>query len=38
LNFKDALEFAANLNSMTRKTEEFKKGIESFLKKEKLEW
>ncbi|MBI5214167.1 MAG: enoyl-CoA hydratase/isomerase family protein [Ignavibacteriae bacterium] len=38
LSFKDALEFAANLNSMTRKTEEFKKGIESFLKKEKLEW
>ncbi len=38
LSFKDALEFAANLNSMTRKTEEFKKGIESFLKKEKLKW
>ncbi len=38
MNFKDSLEFAANLNAMTRKTEDFRKGIESFLKKEKLEW
>ncbi|MBI1807243.1 MAG: enoyl-CoA hydratase/isomerase family protein [Ignavibacteria bacterium] len=35
---KDALEYAANLNSLTRKTEDFKKGIDSFLKKETLEW
>ncbi|HTK83318.1 MAG TPA: enoyl-CoA hydratase-related protein [Bacteroidota bacterium] len=33
-----ALEYAANLNALTRKTEDFKKGIESFMKKEKLEW
>ncbi|TAK57310.1 MAG: enoyl-CoA hydratase/isomerase family protein [Bacteroidetes bacterium] len=38
LSFKDSLEFTANLNALTRKTEDFKKGIESFLKKEKLEW
>ncbi len=38
LTFKDSLEFAANVNAMTRKTEDFKKGIDSFLKKEKLEW
>jgi len=38
LNFKDSLEFAANLNAMTRKTEDFKKGIEAFMKKEKIEW
>lgn len=38
LNFKDSLEFAANVNAMTRKTEDFKKGIDAFLKKEKLEW
>lgn len=38
MNEKDALEYAANLNSLSRKTEDFKKGIDSFLKKEKLEW
>ena len=38
LEYKDALEYAANLNALTRKTDDFKKGIESFLKKEKLQW
>jgi methylglutaconyl-CoA hydratase len=38
MNFKDALEYAANLNALTRKTEDFKKGMDSFLKKEKLRW
>jgi len=38
LSFKDSLEFAANVNAMTRKTEDFRKGIESFIKKEKIEW
>ncbi len=31
-------EYAANLNALARKTEDFKKGIEAFLKKENLEW
>ncbi len=34
----DALEYAASLNALVRKTEDFKKGIQSFLSKEKLEW
>lgn len=38
LDFKEALEYAANLNALIRKTEDFKKGIESFLNKEKLQW
>ena len=38
MNLKDVMEYAANLNALVRKTEDFKKGIDSFLKKEKLEW
>jgi len=38
LNEKEALEYAANLNAVARKTEDFKKGIESFINKEKLRW
>lgn len=38
MNVKEAMEYAANLNALVRKTEDFKKGIDSFLKKEKLEW
>ena len=38
MNEKDALEFAANLNALTRKTDDFKKGIDSFVHKEKLQW
>ena len=38
MNGKELMEYAANLNALTRKTEDFKKGIESFLKKEKLTW
>jgi methylglutaconyl-CoA hydratase len=38
MGMKDGLEYAANLNALTRKTEDFKKGIESFIKKEKLQW
>jgi len=38
MNLKDAMEYAANLNALVRKTDDFKKGIDSFLKKEKLEW
>ena len=38
MNLKDVMEYAANLNALVRKTDDFKKGIDSFLKKEKLEW
>jgi methylglutaconyl-CoA hydratase len=38
MGMKDALEYAANLNALTRKTDDFKKGIRSFIDKEKLEW
>lgn len=34
----DILDYAANLNALTRKTEDFRKGIASFLGKEKFEW
>jgi methylglutaconyl-CoA hydratase len=34
----DALEYAAALNALSRKTDDFKKGIEAFLAKEKLQW
>ncbi|MBI3004425.1 MAG: enoyl-CoA hydratase/isomerase family protein [Ignavibacteriales bacterium] len=34
----DALDYAANLNALTRMTEDCKKGIESFLKKEPIKW
>jgi len=34
----DALDYAANLNAVTRMTDDCKKGIESFLKKEPLQW
>jgi methylglutaconyl-CoA hydratase len=36
--FKDAMEYAANLNALTRKTDDFKRGVQSFLDKGKLEW
>lgn len=38
MNSIEFLEYAASLNAMTRRTDDFKKGIESFLSKEKLEW
>lgn len=38
MNMKDAMEYAANLNAVVRKTDDFKKGVNSFLRKEKLEW
>lgn len=38
MSAKDALEYAASLNALSRKTDDFKKGIDSFLKKEKLSW
>jgi methylglutaconyl-CoA hydratase len=38
MNMKDLLEYAANLNALTRKTDDFTKGINSFINKDKLEW
>ncbi|MEK6755642.1 MAG: enoyl-CoA hydratase-related protein [Bacteroidota bacterium] len=34
----DALSYAANLNALTRMTDDCKKGIEAFLKKERMKW
>ena len=34
----DAIEYAANLNALARKTDDFRKGLASFLGKERLEW
>lgn len=38
MNKRAALELAANVNAMIRKTEDFKKGMEAFIKKEKIQW
>lgn len=38
LSTPDALEYASNLNALTRMTEECKKGIAAFLNKEPLRW
>jgi methylglutaconyl-CoA hydratase len=38
MTVSEFLEYSTNLNALARKTEDFKKGIESFIKKEKLQW
>ena len=38
MSTNDALDYAANLNALTRMTDDCKKGIESFLKKEPIKW
>lgn len=38
MGMKQAVEYAANLNALVRKTEDFNKGMEAFSKKENLEW
>ena len=38
MNFVQALDYAANMNAMTRMTEDCKKGIAAFLKKESIQW
>ena len=38
LSFVDALEYALNMNALTRMTEDFKRGLQSFLKKEPISW
>ncbi len=38
MSTSDALDYASNLNALTRMTEDCKKGIEAFLKKEPVRW
>lgn len=38
MNEKELMEYAANLNALIRKTDDFKRGLDSFLNKEKLKW
>ncbi len=38
MTMNDALDYAANLNALARMTDDCKKGIESFLKKEPIRW
>jgi methylglutaconyl-CoA hydratase len=38
MSTNDALSYAANLNALTRMTDDCKKGIEAFLKKERIRW
>lgn len=38
MSMSDALDYAANLNALTRMTDDCKRGIESFLKKEPVTW
>jgi methylglutaconyl-CoA hydratase len=38
MNHRDSMDFASNLNAMVRKTDDFRKGMEAFLKKEKPQW
>jgi len=38
MNFRDALDFAANMNAAARMTTDCKQGMSAFLKKEKILW
>ncbi len=38
MSVTDALSYAANLNALTRMTDDCKKGIDAFLKKEPMKW
>ena len=38
MNRKDAQDFAANLNALIRKTDDFRRGIEAAINKEKIIW
>lgn len=38
MSVTDALSYAANLNALTRMTDDCKKGIDAFLKKEQMKW
>ncbi|MBI2620001.1 MAG: enoyl-CoA hydratase/isomerase family protein [Ignavibacteriales bacterium] len=38
MSTNDALDYAANLNALTRMTDDCKRGIDAFLKKERIQW
>lgn len=38
MDFQKSLEYAANMNAITRMTDDCKKGVEAFLNKEKIKW
>jgi methylglutaconyl-CoA hydratase len=38
LNLVDALDYAANMNALTRMTEDFKKGLKGFLERNPTQW
>lgn len=38
MDFVQALDYAANMNAVTRMTDDCRKGITAFLKKEKIQW
>ena len=38
MKLDEALSFASEMNAKARATEDCKKGIDSFLKKEKINW
>ncbi len=38
LDLEEAMSYAANINALSRTTEDFKKGIASFLEKKKITW
>jgi methylglutaconyl-CoA hydratase len=38
MSTQDALDYAANLNALTRMTEDCKKGIDAFLNKDPIKW
>ncbi len=38
MSTQDALNYASNLNALTRMTDDCKKGVEAFLKKEQVKW
>jgi methylglutaconyl-CoA hydratase len=38
MSTREVLDYAANLNALVRKTEDFQKGIDAFFKKERIQW
>jgi len=38
MDARNAMEYAANLNALARKTDDFRRGIEAFLRKEDIDW
>ncbi|TLY29537.1 MAG: enoyl-CoA hydratase/isomerase family protein [Ignavibacteria bacterium] len=38
MDTRNAMEYAANLNALARKTDDFRRGIDAFLRKEDIDW